>query len=91
MQQGGTGNGNRSNNNSDLVNLRGYIMIYTTHYYINGQKWSGERINAICWADAECQASIKGLEVTGQLIKEIPCDNNGDNIQWSEAIDYNTN
>ncbi|WP_316817302.1 hypothetical protein [Pedobacter nyackensis] len=61
-------------------------MMYTTHYYIDGQKWSGERINAICWDDAEYQASIKGLEVTGKLVQEIPFD--GDNIQWEKAIDY---
>lgn len=63
-------------------------MIYTTHYCLNGQMWSGERINAISWSDAEYQASTKGLEVTGKLIKEIPCSDSGNNIQWSQAIDY---
>ncbi|SDJ95299.1 hypothetical protein SAMN04487898_105138 [Pedobacter sp. ok626] len=64
-------------------------MIYTTHYYVNGFRWSGDRISAINWTDAEYQASIKGLHVTGKLIQEIPCDDNGDNIQWDNAIDYN--
>lgn len=64
------------------------MAIYTTHYYLNGLKWSGIRINAISWDDAEYQASIKGLEVTGKLIMEIPCDDAGNNIQWSKAIDY---
>lgn len=64
------------------------INIYTTHYYLKGLRWSGERINAISWDDAEYQASIKGLELTGQLIMEIPCDNDGANIQWHNAIDY---
>lgn len=64
------------------------MAIYTTHYYLNGLKWSGDRINAISWGDAEYQASIKGLEVSGKLIMEIPCSDSGDNIQWDKAIDY---
>jgi|GEM_PF-4876816 hypothetical protein len=64
------------------------MAIYTTHYYVNGIRWSGDRINAISWEDAEYQASIKGLEVTGKLVMEIPCSESRDNIQWSEAIDY---
>ncbi len=66
------------------------MNIYTTHYFLNGLRWSGDRINAISWQDAEYQASIKGLEVTGKLIMEIPCDDNGNNIQWENVIDYDT-
>jgi hypothetical protein len=64
-------------------------MIYTTHYYLNGQKWSGEHINAVGWNDAEYQVSIKGLYLTGVLIQEIPCDDAEYNIQWPRVIDYN--
>lgn len=63
-------------------------MIYTTHYYLNDQRWSGQRLNAINWKDAEYQANIKGLHLTGELIQEIPCNNDGNNNQWPLTIDY---
>ncbi|WP_214228639.1 hypothetical protein [Pedobacter sp. B4-66] len=47
-------------------------MIFTTHYYLsNGTKWSGPRLNCLCWSHAEFMAFIKGVEVTGRLRAEI--------------------
>ncbi|WP_448104725.1 hypothetical protein [Pedobacter panaciterrae] len=47
-------------------------MIFTTHYYrSDGTKWSGPRIKAIAWSEAEYLASIKAVEVTGRLRAEI--------------------
>lgn len=45
-------------------------MTFTTYYIADG-KWSGERIEAICWADAEYKASFLGLTVEGRLVAEI--------------------
>lgn len=42
-------------------------MTFATHYFICTIRWSGERIEAISWSDAEYQASVKGLIVTGLL------------------------
>lgn len=56
-------------------------MIFTTHYYISGLKWSGPRINAISWGDAEYQASIQGVKVDGILVTEMDYDG-------SNRIDY---
>lgn len=57
-------------------------MIFTTHYYLpNHTKWSGPRLKAICWSEAEYIASIKGVEVTGQLCAEI-------DEETGERIDY---
>lgn len=49
-------------------------MTFATHYFIGDTKWSGPHIEACGWTDAEYQASIKGLIITGLL-------------QWEE--DYN--
>ena len=42
-------------------------MTFTTHYFIGETKWTGDRIQAVSWADAEYQANIKGVILTGLL------------------------
>jgi len=64
-------------------------MTFTTHYFIGNQKWSGERIEAISWADAEYQASIKGVIVTGLLHWEEDYDNPEDKIIYVTSYLFN--
>lgn len=64
------------------------MKIFTTYYLDeHGAKWGGERITAINWKDAEEQAKALGLTITGQLISEVPCDENLE-VDWSKEINY---
>lgn len=58
------------------------MKIFTTYYVdAEGVKWSGKRLNAINWDDAEMQAKDLGLTVRGQLIEEQILDENNNTIQ----------
>ncbi len=62
-------------------------MKFETQYRTEDGIFSGERLECISWSDAEYQASLKGLEIVGELIAEIPCDENFV-ADWSRRIDY---
>lgn len=58
------------------------MKIFTTYYTdAEGIKWSGKRINAINWDDAEMQAQDLGLTVRGRLVEEKILDENNNIIQ----------
>lgn len=63
------------------------MSIFTTYIYINGLKFSGKRIYAISWEEADFRAKSEGLELVGRLVLEVPC--NEDYLpDWEKAIDY---
>lgn len=64
------------------------MKIFTTYYLDeHGVKWSGERITAITYEDAEEQAKALGLTVTGQLRSEVACDENY-KVDWNNEKNY---
>lgn len=64
------------------------MKIFTTYYRDgDGIKWSGQRIRAITYEDAEHQAKDLGLTIIGQLRSEVSCDENY-KVDWSKQINY---
>lgn len=62
-------------------------MKFATQYKTLEGTFMGETLDCISWSDAYTQASFKGLEIVGELISEIPCDENY-KADWSKRIDY---
>ena len=63
------------------------MSIFTTYTYINGIRFSGQRISAISWDEADLRAKSQGLELVGKLVLEVPCSK--DCVpDWEKVIDY---
>jgi hypothetical protein len=71
------------------------MKTYSTEYNLMTKdrgviKMSGDRVEAITWEHAEIILKKTGrshMRVIGQLISEIPCDENL-KPDWSKRIDY---